>query len=126
MESFRDEHCDFTGEPGKTDDQVDAMIHLVRYAITAGAGGALPSGWTTPEQVNEKMSDRNAIGNINEVINPFGETCGFCKFYEKRDHLCRRHSRRVSSIDTCPDHKSSVEAVPTPFYIDLAGLRIIG
>jgi hypothetical protein len=128
-ESCRDEHVSFTGDPGGTDDQVDAMVHLVRYAITSGAGGALPSGWQTPEDVNKRMAAENALSSpfaAHNNRNPFEDTCRHCVFYDVVKSYCNRHHFNTVSLSSCLDHRPKDETPITPLYTDLAGLRIIG
>jgi len=126
LEPFIEEMCAFSGEVGGRDDQVDAVIHLVRYAITSGSGGALPSGWSTPEEVNARMSPENALGVAlsENVINPFGDMCMHCAFFDTPTSFCNKHRQPTVAIGTCPDHRVSSETPKGDVYPNLAGLRI--
>lgn len=57
---FERELKDFTGEKGGRDDQVDAMVHAIGWAIReGGAGMAFPNDWATPESVDSQMLGHN-------------------------------------------------------------------
>jgi hypothetical protein len=47
---------DFTGEKGGRDDQVDAMVHVIGWAIrSGGANMEFPTDWQTPAAVDDQM-----------------------------------------------------------------------
>ncbi len=107
FQPLQDEMVDFTGEAGRTDDQVDAMVHLIRWVIMEGTGAVLPPGWDTPEAVNKTMR-QNAEGSHvfgNNQINPFENTCSACVFFNNQASFCRRHSFTTVSLGSCDDHK---------------------
>lgn len=122
---------DFTGEKGGRDDQVDALVHLVNWAIGEGGNAvAFPTGWQTPEAadhqmmggavtafaaaVGASMMGHNGGPSIDDVfdvaqmlsgesaVNPFLGTCGVCVNF--KNNLCLVHKRQVSAIYPACDH----------------------
>lgn len=56
LAGFTRELKDFTGERGGRDDQVDAMVHAIGWAIReGGASLSFQTGWQTPEGVDAQM-----------------------------------------------------------------------
>lgn len=109
---------DFTGEKGATDDQVDALVHVVGYAIREGSSGVrFPDGWRTVEDVDARMMDApfgmaasfdvfQALdpGRQKEdgvLFDPFRETCSHCIKFNRA--YCTQHKRPVTGINpACP------------------------
>jgi hypothetical protein len=108
---------DFTGDDDSADDQVDATVHLVNYAIQNGAGMALmPSSWA-PELIDAMLAEQAARPNIEPVLrsqrsileyltvlpdyntDPFYGTCGRCQ--RKTGNFCDYQKRAVSALDSC-------------------------
>jgi predicted phage terminase large subunit-like protein len=144
LEAFIREMKDFTGTKGGTDDQVDALVYGVRWAIRNGsAAGGLPTGWNSESEIegqmhrSEQPMDALAtfVGNAmqTEAFNPFGECCGYCKHFNKvsmskglpsnrdRDKLpleyCLLHSKKVSTIYSCDDFADADDTAFThPFF----------
>ena len=131
--AFVREMKDFTGEKGGRDDQVDAVVHLIRWAITNGRGAASVSGWSTPEEVDANMrrqgmvsgpGDVNAYtigpGAINEmvagllgdVLDPFDGFCGRCRHFVQNI----RERKLKTNVDTSamPSQFCAVHRRPTP------------
>lgn len=118
LRALETELKDFSGEDDASSDQVDALVHLVTYAIKLGAGGAvLPSDWTpergTPNSTDMLMpgdyvgehGDRRAqfltmLGELPSLVSdPFYGFCGTCQEY--LGSWCRRHGMNKVSLDTC-------------------------
>ncbi len=56
LPDFVRELKDFTGEKGGRDDQVDAMVHVIGWAIReGGANSEFPTDWQTPAAVDAQM-----------------------------------------------------------------------
>lgn len=134
MADFVRELKDFTGEKGGRDDQVDAMVHAIGWAIReGGASSSFPTAWQTPAAVDAQMlgapvqdtlgmglSPADAIAQVAAaqdhafdvgvllergiIFNPFDGMCGRCKSFEKHG-FCRRHRRPVTVIhDGCDQY----------------------
>ena len=122
LSPFITELKDFTGEKGGTDDQVDAMVHVISYGIReGGAGVQFPSDWQTPEEVDSQMhnsqsgmsaifsgkqsvDDVDALVSEGFVIDPFAQCCARCRYFDPRRRLqCTRHNRTVPSLGSCDD-----------------------
>jgi predicted phage terminase large subunit-like protein len=108
---------DFTGDDDSADDQVDAMVHLVNYAIQNGAGMAMmPSSWA-PELVDAMLNEQASRPNIEPALasqrtileyirvlpayssDPFYGTCGRC--IRQTNSFCDYQQRKVSALDGC-------------------------
>jgi phage terminase large subunit-like protein len=127
---------DFTGARGNTDDQVDALVHGVRWAIiNGGAAASLPVGWNTPDQATNSMLGsgsgdvRSPYDNLmagiqaTDIVDVFGGCCGRCRSFVKnikasglpsnRDlgqlplEYCMLHDKRVAAIGSCDDFADS-------------------
>lgn len=117
VESYVREMKDFTGDDDSSDDQVDATVHLVNFAIQNGTAVALmPSSWA-PETVDVIMAEQSAFSTLStrtasrrtvvEFLSflpsfsddPFYGTCGRCKHAENL--FCPLQDRRVSALDGC-------------------------
>lgn len=60
LPDFVRELKDFTGEKGGRDDQVDAMVHVIGWAIReGGASVAFPNDWASLENVDAQMIGHN-------------------------------------------------------------------
>lgn len=114
---------DFSGTEDAVDDRVDAIVHLVTYAILLGSNCALmPSDWT-PDRVNENMGIgsyggvetaafgspdlANAAGAIAYLgmlpsmsADIFAETCSRCHHYSKPP-WCPILKTQVTALDCC-------------------------
>ena len=116
---YKTELKDFTGDNSGFDDQVDATVHLVNYAIRLGSAAfLLPSAWT-PETVDDIMevlpedqysSNTTIQSRTIDILNwlqvaedidenPFAETCQFC--INNSGGLCSIQRRIVSAFDNC-------------------------
>lgn len=100
---------DFTGAKDAKDDIVDAVVHLITYAIRLGStAGLLPSDSEIQrvemESVNDQLNtDPRAqfvsfLGDIDSFVeNPFEHTCSQC------DHLtgslCTKFNRKMIAFD---------------------------
>ena len=140
VEAFLREMKDFTGVKGGTDDQVDALVHGVRWAIQNGGGADLPSGWADPGQIDNLMRQSPAVSQMASMISsfqsvafdPFGDCCGRCRHYvglvreqnlqtnadiknRPRD-WCLLHGRPTQAIGSCDDHREPDGDVNHPFW----------
>ncbi len=108
---------DFTGDDDSQDDQVDAIVHLVNYAIQNGSGMAmLPSSWA-PELVDAMLEEQASRPTIEPAFasqraileyihmlpaysnDPFYGTCGRCT--RQTNNFCDYQRRMVSALDGC-------------------------
>jgi predicted phage terminase large subunit-like protein len=137
VQKFKTEMKDFTGQEGAKDDQVDAAVHLVNYAIREGGSGVtFSTGWQTPEQVDQQM--RAPVENdIWSMLNdpdasddPFYGLCGRCVHYTgkqardqhkasnrpgaERRNFCLWHQRVMASLATCDDYTSDQQITRIP------------
>ena len=128
LDDFLREMKDFTGHPGNTDDQADAFIHAVRWAIkNGGSSAAMPSGWNSAADIDASMLGIEQSGDPFEVAmrgyfsaasgqNPWESMCANCSYYGKvlklkkpgvrldtPDSQCTLHKRTTSEISTCDD-----------------------
>lgn len=119
LEDLQIELKDFTGERGAKDDQVDALVHLVQFAIREGAtAGLFPADWDTVEKVDRQMhasGDKlgglfalqdqtlEAFINAGLIDNPFDGTCSACKYFWKDKDFCGYHRRKTAPIFSCDD-----------------------
>ncbi len=117
VEPYIMEMKDFTGDDDSADDQVDATVHLINYAIQNGAGMALmPSSWA-PELVDAMLAEQAARPMIEPALasqrsvleyihmlpeynnDPFYGTCGRCQ--RQTNNFCNYQHRLVSALDGC-------------------------
>lgn len=123
LSDFTRELKDFTGEKGGRDDQVDAMVHVIGWAIREGGTFvAFPSDWQTPAAVDQQMmavETRNPVlmaagqtapdldgeafdvGRLLEqgvLLNPFAGTCGLCRHFDKQGSPCPVLRLKVSAL----------------------------
>ncbi len=95
---------DFTGDDSGTDDQVDAIVHLVTWAIRAGGSTVmLPSGSDTVPVSQESRNPVNPFQGVAELeaasVNPFLHTCSHCIQY--KHSYCSFNKMRVLAFDSC-------------------------
>lgn len=114
------ELCDFTGARGKRDDQVDALVQAINFAIDYGTiNRELPPGWRSPEEINERLKDWMFPDHplvrlphmYHNVQNPFFGMCGTCKFFDKPNSFCKQHKHKVTSLQTCPLYSPTEESI---------------
>lgn len=126
VDALKVELKDFTGQEGGKDDQVDATVHLVNYAIREGGSGVtFPTDWQTPEQVDRQMiapAVNDFWGSINDpdsMDDPFDGMCGRCLNYTSpqgklahratnrpgadRKNFCLWHQRIMAAMASCDD-----------------------
>ena len=127
LKDFLAELEGFTGQKGRTDDQVDAFVHLVRWAILNGGGVSLPAGWETAAKVDTAMGLQRPpnphaamAGLIHDpasvyswasmgadVQDPFDGTCGRCRNFVgtvRGRHLLAEEKARGLPRDWCLLH----------------------
>lgn len=121
LPALKRELKDFSGDGAGKDDQVDAVVHIVNYAIQLGSRCAiLPTGWT-PERVDAMMMGveegqlpnlfpgqripemviLGMMGSVANSIDPFEHTCGRCHYFS--ENRCNFHLRSTTSLDQCWD-----------------------
>ncbi len=119
LQPLKTELKDFSGADDGISDQVDAIVHMIRYGIVAGSGGAmLPTGWTpdrgTALQQEDVLASIGAlqehqghsmlltlIGDLpNMSSDPFDGLCGRCISYGK-DGFCSVMGAKKAAIDSC-------------------------
>lgn len=114
---------DFTGERGGKDDQVDALVHMVNFAIREGtSAGRFPVQWDSVEKIDRLMSQAEnpieslftisdssfeSLLNTGFVNDPFDQTCGHCMHYKEQMSHCTLHKRTFPSINSCDDFSSA-------------------
>jgi predicted phage terminase large subunit-like protein len=129
IDKYKMELKDFTGDDSGDDDQVDATVHLINYAIRAGSQiFILPSTWT-PETVDVRMEvtpeanfipqtsqQSTTVDFLNWIImapslndQPFEETCGYCK--NNQNNYCSIQQRPVAVFDSCMEYTARDEVL---------------
>jgi len=98
LEAYERELKDFTGEAGARDDQVDATVYGVQYAITLGSNHVnFPEGWRDAAQVDARMTFQEVRTfnpetglatfevepDMQSLFDPNSGTCGQCQYYGK-------------------------------------------
>jgi predicted phage terminase large subunit-like protein len=120
----------FTGASGGRDDQVDAVVHLVNYAIQLGSQIAImPTGWqpgsvdmlsrelpgfspggltdySNPDHKAQQLRNTwSAIEMLpNEAIDPFDGMCDRCAKYGKP--RCPYFPMSLAGIDSCVEFEA--------------------
>lgn len=99
---------DFTGDKGGKDDQVDATVHLVDWAIRNGGGTAkIGGGW---EDAIKTVSGPNAearsfeqvlLGGQDDGDDPLWGRCGACRAFDAARQRCGKHAAPVSALHGC-------------------------
>lgn len=125
LEAFERELKDFTGDKGGTDDQVDALVHVVNYAIRLSQEMfLLPTEWQREENVDSLMGIRdgnpldvptiteyqsNTIDMLNFIItapsigdNPADGFCISC--HNQKKLFCKIQNRQVAALDSCYEY----------------------
>lgn len=129
LSTLKTEMKDFSGADDGVSDQVDAIVHLIRYGIVAGSGGAmLPTGWTPDRGTALEQADVLAsmgalqeqkgqsflltlIGDLpNMSDDPFEGLCGRCVSYEKDGH-CSVMGVKKAAIDSCMYYSGTAKNV---------------
>ena len=121
---------DFTGEKGGTDDQVDALVHVVSYGIREGSMAIrFPDNWQSDAQIDANMrAQQNGLPDLDifndptqlvrdGIINdPFGECCGRCKKFDKQKRpTCTLHGWMVTALHPrCDDFDDGVTVTMFP------------
>ena len=115
VDDYVREMKDFNGDKGGVDDQVDATVHGVQWAIRAGGSNMkIATGWETPEKVDTQMKG-NAGHNGNPYTaelfgvslggnaDPFDGRCGRCIHKAAKKNVCTKHGFAVSTLHACFD-----------------------
>lgn len=126
---------DFTGAEGSTDDQVDSLVHGVRWAIShGGAAMPLPEGWDDPDQIDAMMQNEPKAMQpgfaVEDVVDPFGTCCGRCRHFVRNARAmriptnldltkvpadyCVWRNRATVAIDSCEDFADLMPAISFP------------
>ena len=140
LEAFLREMTSFTGTKGGTDDQVDALVHGVRWAIRNGGGADLPSEWANAARVDEIMRQGMPVDAVANMVagfqglafDPFGNCCGRCQYFvglireknlpqkvesnTKPRDWCMLHNRPTQAIGSCDDHMEPDGLTSHPFW----------
>jgi len=127
LKVFETELKDFTGDKGGTDDQVDALVHTVNYAIKLSQNMfLLPSDWAKEEDVDALMGINEEIemeqlvpehqaqarNMLNFILMAPGlsedPSEGFCMSCtnKNRKYYCKIQKRTVASFDSCDRYDS--------------------
>lgn len=125
LRQFETELKDFTGDKGGTDDQVDALVHLVNYAIKLSQEMfLLPSDWQNVDDVDALMGIKDgmdvaresatdhqsqAIDMMNFILTaPFrgdNPADGFCISCTNQTKMfCSVQNRLVAALDACDEY----------------------
>lgn len=124
MPPFVTELKDFTGEKGGRDDQADALIHVVQFAIREGTmAGVFPTDWDSAEKVDRRMGSDEATGgdriaglfalaessfdaflNAGLIEDINDGTCSRCQYFWKDTSMCGYHRIKTMSIGTCDNY----------------------
>ncbi|MDE2232569.1 MAG: hypothetical protein KGJ90_00355 [Patescibacteria group bacterium] len=124
LQVFKAELKDFSGDESARTDQVDAVVHLINYAITIGARASLlPTGWNpdriVPDGVIEAARAKNGdslirdnraeiltfIGDLPELtVDPYEGTCARCSYYDNGH--CGFWHRQTVAVDVCERYNS--------------------
>jgi predicted phage terminase large subunit-like protein len=107
---------DFTGERGNIDDQVDALAHMIGYAIREGGGDVrMPTDFGVPARLQQIMGMPAVVDPIDVSMrrndhgladyaqmgmgaDPFGDRCARCENFEPKLTMCKHHRRKVSAL----------------------------
>lgn len=129
VDQYKIELKDFVGDDSGQDDQVDATVHLVNYAIQIGSNVfLLPSDWTpenvdnimevVPEGMMQSPTVQSEVAtnmlswiqlapSFHEQL--YDETCGFCD--NNTNGYCKVQLRQVAFFDSCIEFKAREELV---------------
>lgn len=121
---------DFTGERGNTDDQVDALTHMVGYAINEGGMNVrMPSAYYNPEQLRRILEpvpdnlnplallmrapdiEMDTLRDIGMANDPFGDRCGRCENFQASGTLCKHHKKKVPAIHPACEAFDSIDGL---------------
>ncbi len=100
---------DFSGDDAGTDDQVDAIVHLITWAIRMGGTTAmLPSSWT-PDTVDKNMGKVDVTGNplpglealFTPGHDPLQYACARCQLFKQG--RCGLTGHTVLPFDSCTE-----------------------
>jgi phage terminase large subunit-like protein len=126
---FMRELKDFTGARGNTDDQVDAFVYGVRWAIQHGSAAVpMSGGWGDPQKVDGLMQEASpnaaqAAMRLDlpmlDIMDPFTGMCGRCRSFVNviktlklsfdrkittlPNDYCTLHDRMMPAIGSCDD-----------------------
>ena len=120
LDKLKIEFKDFTGDESGVDDQVDAGVHLISWAIrTGGSLAMLPTGWsieTVDKNMGRQLSENNPLPGLIELLgesrDPLQYCCARCINYSVG--RCPIHNRLMLPFDSCDswtDGKSQLGVV---------------
>lgn len=123
LKVFETELKDFTGDKGGTDDQVDALVHLVNYAIKLSQEMfILPTDWQNPDAIDnlmgihEGLEDNPHLNYQSQALdmmsfiatapyrgeNPADGYCTSCT--NQKGLFCTIQHRLVAALDSCYEY----------------------
>ena len=115
LEDFKTELKNFSGNGDAHDDQVDAFVHLLNYAIVQGAESpALP----TNAKIEKFMGSDEPKETLEEAL--FGDLenplemplCMNCVQYDKVKSFCNFHNRKTTIFDSCENFSNEEKSDP--------------
>lgn len=107
---------DFSGERGNTDDQVDALAHMIGYAIREGGMNVrMPTMYGDPDELRKILApnfdnspmdllfrvpdtELQTLVDIGMAADPFSDRCGRCENFDAKQTLCKYHHTKVSAV----------------------------
>jgi predicted phage terminase large subunit-like protein len=129
LDAFIREIRDFTGDRGGTDDQVDAMAHMVGHAIREGGMNVrMATDWADPEKLDEIMrlgpvdnplaslfnapdTDVATLRDMGLAADPFSDRCGRCRNFVEAKTLCEHHRRPTTAISPACEAFDSIDGL---------------
>jgi len=112
----------FSGLTGGRDDQVDAFVHLVNWAILRIANtGALPDNIEATPAFEAPSTPQAAIGALEkmESTNPYGECCEYCRYFSKERKYCQMHKMTTFALNSCEFFDSEEDDEMALLYMGL-------
>lgn len=115
LEDFKTELKNFSGNGDAHDDQVDAFVHLLNYAILQGAESpALPTNAKIEKFINsEEPFETLEQALFSDLEGPEDlPICRNCINFNKKKSWCMIHNRKVTIFDSCPDFTATKPEEP--------------
>lgn len=109
LDALKTEIVAFTGKTGETDDQVDALVYAINYAIDLTKGeGALPTNAedmmhnVKVESIESNPMFQDQLRNMFEMdmVNPFDGNCATCVYF-KNQKFCGLHNNATNALNGC-------------------------
>lgn len=115
LDPFERELKNFSGDENETNDQVDAFVQGVNYAITQGAESAtMPSDLDLSHYGQALQTPQAPLAPLLDMMqDQRPQICQFCINYNGTSHFCMLHQMSTTALDTCEQFNDGKE---DPFY----------